>query len=74
MYDRATGSYWSQILATAICGPMTDTELAIVPSTVATWAEWRDEFPETDVLLPPPHSETVDPGAIEARTPHGEER
>jgi hypothetical protein len=59
MIDDATGSYWSQFLGRAICGPMEGTTLEIRPSTVATWGEWRREHPETDVLLPPPHSGTV---------------
>jgi hypothetical protein len=41
---------------------MEETELSVVPSTVATWAEWRASHPDTDVLLPPPRSGTVDPG------------
>jgi hypothetical protein len=62
LYDAATGSYWSQLLAQAVCGPRTGDELAIVPSTVTTWAGWRDDHPQTEVLLPPPASETVDDG------------
>jgi len=64
MYDAATRSYWSQVLATSICGPLAGTELEIVPSTVASWGEWRTDHPDTDVLLPPPHSGTVSPGQI----------
>jgi len=60
MYDEATLSYWSQILGEAICGPKVGDELSIVPSTVTTWGEWQTDHPETNVLLPPPHSETVD--------------
>lgn len=59
MVDDATGSYWSQILAQAICGPRTGDHLTIVPSTVATWGDWRADHPATEVLLPPPHSVTV---------------
>lgn len=58
LFDRETGSYWSQVLATAICGPHRGRELRVRPSTVATWAEWRAEHPDTRVLLPPPHSGT----------------
>lgn len=61
MYDEATRSYWSQILAEAICGPLTGQRLRIVPSSVATWSEWKAAHPETDVLLPPPHSGHVPP-------------
>jgi hypothetical protein len=59
MYDRATDSRWSQILATAIRGPRTGDRLTIVPSTLTTWGEWRGARPETQVLLPPPRSGTV---------------
>jgi hypothetical protein len=66
MYDRATRSYWSQVLGKAICGPATGTALAIRPSTVATWGAWRRAHPGTDVLLPPPYSGTVRPTGDEA--------
>lgn len=59
MYDRATESLWSQILATAIRGPRTGEQLTLVPSTLTTWGEWRDAHPGTTVLLPPPRSNTV---------------
>ena len=70
MYDRATRSYWSQLLGRAICGPATGTDLSIRPSTVTTWGEWREAHPETDVLLPPPYSETFRPADdVAGRTP-----
>lgn len=56
LYDDATESYWSQLLARAICGPLAGERMEIVPSTVATWGDWRAEHPDTEVLLPPPHS------------------
>jgi hypothetical protein len=56
LVDDETGSYWSQILARAVCGPESGDRLTIVPSTVTTWTAWRETHPETDVLLPPPHS------------------
>ncbi len=61
MYDAATGSYWSQMLAAAICGPAEGTRLSIRPSSVATLGEWTDTHPDTEVLLPPSESEIVDP-------------
>lgn len=61
MYDEATRSYWSQVLARAICGERRGDRLPLRPSTVATWGEWREAHPDTAVLLPPPHSGTVDP-------------
>jgi hypothetical protein len=69
MYDDATRSYWSQLLAKAICGPKRGTELTIAPSTVATWEQWRSDHPDTDVLLPPPYSTTtVSEGETEQTT------
>lgn len=59
MYDVATRSYWSQILARAICGPQTGRTLSILPSTFTSWGAWRAEHPDTQVLLPPPHSKTI---------------
>lgn len=56
MVDDRTGSYWSQLLAQAICGPRNGDRLTIVPSEVARWGEWRDAFPDGEVLLPPPYS------------------
>jgi hypothetical protein len=59
LYDGATGSLWSQILATAIRGPETGETLEVLPSTLTTWGEWRGRFPDGEVLLPPPLSDTV---------------
>ncbi|MEF8776347.1 MAG: DUF3179 domain-containing protein [Haloarculaceae archaeon] len=59
MYDDLTGSYWSQILATAVRGPATGASLDLVPSTLTTWGAWRATHPETRVLRPPPESETI---------------
>lgn len=59
MYDDRTESLWSQLLATAIRGPVAGTELSLVPSTVTSWGRWRAENGDTTVLLPPPESDTV---------------
>ncbi|ELZ85107.1 hypothetical protein C453_11015 [Haloferax elongans ATCC BAA-1513] len=59
LYDSATESLWSQLLATAIRGSETGAQLELLPSTVTTWGEWREAVPETTVLLPPPRSDTV---------------
>ncbi|MEZ3117694.1 DUF3179 domain-containing (seleno)protein [Halobaculum sp. MBLA0147] len=69
LYDTATGSYWSQILARAICGPATGTTLPVRPSRVTTWETFRAERPDGEVLLPPPHSGVHDRGAYVGRTP-----
>jgi hypothetical protein len=59
LVDDATGSFWSQVLGRAICGPREGDRLTVRPSTVTTWGAWRAAHPETDVLLPPPHSTLV---------------
>lgn len=59
MYDEATKSFWSQLLATAICGPMAGEELSMLTATTATWEDWRTEHPTGSVLLPPPASKTT---------------
>lgn len=61
MYDEPTRSRWSQLLAEAICGPKTGDSLEILPSTLSTWGEGREEYPDTEALLPPPLSRTLDP-------------
>jgi hypothetical protein len=50
MVDRSTGSYWWQVAGTAIVGPLTGAGLEPLPSTVATWADWTSQHPETLVL------------------------
>lgn len=59
LYDDATGSLWSQLLATAIRGPATGETLELVPASLLTWGEWRESHPDTQILLPPPGSVTV---------------
>lgn len=50
MFDRETGSLWSQILATAVAGRMAGTKLDMVPVRYTTWGDWRDAHPQTEVL------------------------
>ena len=53
MYDRQTGSSWTQIGGRAIEGELASTKLGHVPSTFTTWAQWRALHPETEVLFKP---------------------
>jgi hypothetical protein len=59
MYDELTESLWSQVLGAAVKGPKTGEPLALRPSTITTWRTWREEHPDTEVLLPPPASNTI---------------
>jgi hypothetical protein len=53
MYDRDSGSYWSQVNATGISGEHTGDVLTELPSVVTTWGEWKTLHPGTLVLEKP---------------------
>lgn len=59
LYDGKTDSLWAQLLAKAIRGPKTGSTLELVPSELTTWEAWQERYPDTEVLLPAPLSETV---------------
>lgn len=67
MYDRKTESYWSQILGEAIVGSETGEFLTLLPSDLVLFGNWKNEFPEGDVL-------SRDTGAIRfyGNDPYGE--
>lgn len=50
LYDRATQSLWSQIMQTAISGPLKGARLQSVPLTHTSWADWLQRHPTTQVL------------------------
>ncbi|HCF4209955.1 TPA: DUF3179 domain-containing protein [Pseudomonas aeruginosa] len=50
MYDRASDSYWSQIAAVAIEGPLKGQSLDEIQVTWTTWARWKERYPQTQVL------------------------
>jgi hypothetical protein len=52
MYDHQSESLWSQVLQRAVTGPLTDTKLQRLPSTLTTWKKWQKKHPDTDVLTP----------------------
>jgi hypothetical protein len=54
LYDRQTGSWWSQIVGKAIRGPLEGRELRMWPSTLTTWSRWRKLHPRTTVNANPP--------------------
>ena len=51
MFDHETGSYWFQLAGEAIVGELTGTSLSVLPSTVASWGEWRELHPDGTVLV-----------------------
>ena len=50
LYDRATESLWSQILRTAVTGPLKGRRLEPLPLAHTSWADWRARHPGTTVL------------------------
>jgi hypothetical protein len=50
IYDRTTETLWDQIEAKGIVGPLTGTELELVPVTMTRWGKWKDAHPDTLVL------------------------
>jgi len=50
LYDRQTGSLWSQLMAQAISGPMRGQRLVLRAVTHTTWSDWKREHAMTQVL------------------------
>lgn len=50
MYDRKTDSLWSQILGEAVVGEMTGTKLAVLPSDMIRFGDFRKKHPAGEVL------------------------
>lgn len=50
MYDRETGTLWSQIDGRAVRGPLLGQTLQAVPSIHATWKQWKALYPASLVL------------------------
>ena len=50
MFDHQTGSYWFQVLGEAIVGPLTRKRLTMLPSRTTTWRQWKELYPDTQVL------------------------
>jgi len=53
MYDRETGSEWKQSTGRAIAGPLSGTELRVLPAGMTTYGEFRESHPEGVVLQRP---------------------
>ena len=51
MYDRATGSWWSQIVGASVRGPLQGRRLGKLPSLLTTWGRWRALHPSTTVYV-----------------------
>lgn len=50
MYDRQTHSLWAHFGGGALSGPMTGTDLTIIPSSIISWEQFAAEAPDGEVL------------------------
>jgi hypothetical protein len=50
LIDHPTDTLWSQLLGQGIKGAMKGTVLRTLPSTLTTWAIWKDSYPGTKLL------------------------
>ncbi|UCG24070.1 MAG: DUF3179 domain-containing protein [Chloroflexota bacterium] len=50
MYDHRTNTLWSQLIAEAIKGAYRGERLALFPSSMTSWNDWKNRFPNTRVL------------------------
>ena len=50
MWDRQTESWWQQFTGEAIVGDLTGTKLKILPSTLLSWGDYKEIFPDGRVL------------------------
>ncbi len=81
LYDRRTGSLWSQLLGGAVTGRMRGSKLRDLPFVQQTWVAWRDEHPDTKVLtirhdelgerFTQPSSRSTARGVEESNDPYG---
>ena len=50
MYDRQTRSWWQQFTGEAIVGKLTGTLLEMLPSQIISWADIKQNYPDSSVL------------------------
>ena len=53
MFDRETGTLWTQVDGTALRGPLAGHRLVEVPAMQTTWKVWKGLHPDTLVLRKP---------------------
>ncbi len=50
LYDSATQSLWSQLMKTAVTGPLKGETLNQVPAQYTSWGHWREQYPDSLLL------------------------
>jgi hypothetical protein len=51
MYDKDSGTLWSQFLGEAMEGPLRGKKLELIPSVFTTWKTWSREHPDGTVVV-----------------------
>ena len=50
MYDRQTETWWQQATGGGIAGTYAGSRLAFYPANIVSWQEFRDRYPDAEVL------------------------
>ena len=50
MYDRQTESWWQEVTGEAVVGELTGSRLELLPWNLIAWEEFKEAFPEGEVL------------------------
>ena len=50
MYDRQTETWWQQATGDGIVGEYTDEQLTFYPASMISWADFKSQYPDGDVL------------------------
>lgn len=53
MYDKETGSLWSQAIGEAMRGPLVGKKLKVIPATLTDWRSWARRKQDTTVAFLP---------------------
>ena len=69
MYDRETGSEWSQILGRSIAGRMRGEPLQEIPLVWTTWRHWKERGTDAPYSLPTPATSAATARTLTAHIP-----
>ena len=50
MYDRQTETWWQQATGAGVAGQYAGSQLAFYPANIVSWQEFRDRYPDAEVL------------------------
>lgn len=53
LYDKETGSLWSQMQSKAVSGPLEGTPMETFPAMQTSWGHWKRLHPDTDAMVLP---------------------